>query len=147
MARPRDIDRWKGDRKSTRLNSSHSQISYAVFCLKKKNEWTVRLSTYHEIKLNFENLLNRLTSSLTNSRLSSEKLEDHKSFAIQHPTSPTPSRLGLYCSNGRVFPLSKNQRQCSCDLERALFLNHKATAPPYHQHRHGGGDGDGISVD
>src|SRR5688572_31656735 len=31
------------DRKSTRLNSSHSQISYAVFCLKKKkkkNYWT-----------------------------------------------------------------------------------------------------------
>src|SRR2546428_1183567 len=27
-----------GDRKSTRLNSSHDQISYAVFCLKKKNE-------------------------------------------------------------------------------------------------------------
>jgi len=25
------------DRKSTRLNSSHDQISYAVFCLKKKN--------------------------------------------------------------------------------------------------------------
>src|SRR2546427_7574935 len=29
-------DRREGDRKSTRLNSSHSQISYAVFCLKKK---------------------------------------------------------------------------------------------------------------
>src|SRR2546427_7869401 len=29
------IASW-GDRKSTRLNSSHSQISYAVFCLKKK---------------------------------------------------------------------------------------------------------------
>src|SRR2546430_12728737 len=28
----------KTDRKSTRLNSSHSQISYAVFCLKKKKE-------------------------------------------------------------------------------------------------------------
>src|SRR2546430_5466349 len=28
--------RREGDRKSTRLNSSHSQISYAVFCLKKK---------------------------------------------------------------------------------------------------------------
>src|SRR5256886_11535136 len=28
------------DRKSTRLNSSHSQISYAVFCLKKKNRLT-----------------------------------------------------------------------------------------------------------
>src|SRR2546430_13519862 len=29
------------DRKSTRLNSSHSQISYAVFCLKKKNNRTL----------------------------------------------------------------------------------------------------------
>src|SRR2546430_8954297 len=29
-----------GDRKSTRLNSSHSQISYAVFCLKKKKKNT-----------------------------------------------------------------------------------------------------------
>src|SRR5206468_12886581 len=28
------------DRKSTRLNSSHDQISYAVFCLKKKNNTT-----------------------------------------------------------------------------------------------------------
>src|SRR2546427_2153398 len=28
----------KADRKSTRLNSSHSQISYAVFCLKKKKK-------------------------------------------------------------------------------------------------------------
>src|SRR2546430_12446107 len=30
------LDPDEGDRKSTRLNSSHSQISYAVFCLKKK---------------------------------------------------------------------------------------------------------------
>src|SRR2546430_4306033 len=29
---------WRQDRKSTRLNSSHSQISYAVFCLKKKKQ-------------------------------------------------------------------------------------------------------------
>src|SRR2546421_2990078 len=28
----------RGDRKSTRLNSSHDQISYAVFCLKKKSD-------------------------------------------------------------------------------------------------------------
>src|SRR5438270_10143197 len=34
------------DRKSTRLNSSHSQISYAVFCLKKKKK------NYKEKKLN-----------------------------------------------------------------------------------------------
>src|SRR2546430_5627100 len=31
------------DRKSTRLNSSHSQISYAVFCLKKKKNTTLLL--------------------------------------------------------------------------------------------------------
>src|SRR2546430_6250915 len=35
------------DRKSTRLNSSHSQISYAVFCLKKKKTNTVSLTRHH----------------------------------------------------------------------------------------------------
>src|SRR5438309_6113797 len=37
---PRQKDTGEGvvDRKSTRLNSSHSSISYAVFCLKKKNK-------------------------------------------------------------------------------------------------------------
>src|SRR5258708_9797641 len=33
------------DRKSTRLNSSHQIISYAVFCLKKK-----KMTTYHKVK-------------------------------------------------------------------------------------------------
>src|SRR6267143_4516953 len=33
---PRALEPHGGDRKSTRLNSSHSSISYAVFCLKKK---------------------------------------------------------------------------------------------------------------
>src|SRR2546422_4321544 len=32
------------DRKSTRLNSSHGYISYAVFCLKKKKEYQIQLS-------------------------------------------------------------------------------------------------------
>src|SRR5438309_4494487 len=36
-----------GDRKSTRLNSSHSSISYAVFCLKKK------INSGHLIQMNF----------------------------------------------------------------------------------------------
>src|SRR2546429_3535039 len=35
---PRDGVRVRGDRKSTRLNSSHGYISYAVFCLKKKKK-------------------------------------------------------------------------------------------------------------
>src|SRR3712207_7457844 len=39
---PRDrraLPRARRDRKSTRLNSSHANISYAVFCLKKKNAY------------------------------------------------------------------------------------------------------------
>src|SRR2546427_11727491 len=38
------------DRKSTRLNSSHSQISYAVFCFKKKKKTTKQLEQYTKIK-------------------------------------------------------------------------------------------------
>src|SRR5688572_32257294 len=34
------------DRKSTRLNSSHSQISYAVFCLKKKKKKKNNITTF-----------------------------------------------------------------------------------------------------
>src|SRR2546430_12680358 len=37
----------EGDRKSTRLNSSHSQISYAVFCLKKKKNPIIALAAIH----------------------------------------------------------------------------------------------------
>src|SRR2546427_4515823 len=37
---------WKQDRKSTRLNSSHSQISYAVFCLKKKKKKTIEIRLF-----------------------------------------------------------------------------------------------------
>src|SRR5687768_18197770 len=36
--KPKDADQQKLDRKSTRLNSSHGYISYAVFCLKKKKK-------------------------------------------------------------------------------------------------------------
>src|SRR3712207_8943768 len=35
------------DRKSTRLNSSHANISYAVFCLKKKNNKNNSYTVYH----------------------------------------------------------------------------------------------------
>src|SRR2546427_10954435 len=42
--------RRDGDRKSTRLNSSHSQISYAVFCLKKKKTKREKSSTVRREK-------------------------------------------------------------------------------------------------
>src|SRR2546421_8531720 len=38
------------DRKSTRLNSSHDQISYAVFCLKKKKNIDLRLQVTQHIQ-------------------------------------------------------------------------------------------------
>src|SRR2546430_7341497 len=41
-----------GDRKSTRLNSSHSQISYAVFCLKKKKTQKTELDHVPTTHLN-----------------------------------------------------------------------------------------------
>src|SRR5574344_2604409 len=37
-----------GDRKSTRLNSSHQIISYAVFCLKKKTEYRQHRHTHNQ---------------------------------------------------------------------------------------------------
>src|SRR5258708_35509635 len=44
------IDQATGDRKSTRLNSSHQIISYAVFCLKKKNKQTKRKNDTEHIR-------------------------------------------------------------------------------------------------
>src|SRR3712207_8082572 len=42
-ARRRERTERRSDRKSTRLNSSHANISYAVFCLKKKTHKTRQL--------------------------------------------------------------------------------------------------------
>src|SRR5689334_23920161 len=44
---PRPVITHRLDRKSTRLNSSHSSISYAVFCLKKKKKYTQILFWSH----------------------------------------------------------------------------------------------------
>src|SRR5256886_2508340 len=49
----RRVARYDKDRKSTRLNSSHSQISYAVFCLKKKNK---KISVAVSMKQPFDGL-------------------------------------------------------------------------------------------
>src|SRR2546427_8356142 len=50
------------DRKSTRLNSSHSQISYAVFCLKKKKKKrTCELTCCCKIINNQDSVINNYT--------------------------------------------------------------------------------------
>src|SRR3989442_8590158 len=43
------------DRKSTRLNSSHVRISYAVFCLKKKKKQEIEKTTPNQTSCNIEN--------------------------------------------------------------------------------------------
>src|SRR2546430_9005190 len=45
------LETFHGDRKSTRLNSSHSQISYAVFCLKKKRRYYIAHIEHHPAHL------------------------------------------------------------------------------------------------
>src|SRR2546430_11821573 len=50
------------DRKSTRLNSSHSQISYAVFCLKKKNMIAARRSYHYKYWARLSTTSNRSLS-------------------------------------------------------------------------------------
>src|SRR5256885_6270765 len=55
-----DFPLLSGDRKSTRLNSSHLVISYAVFCLKKKKNI---ITTYFSVPIN--DITNSLSISLT----------------------------------------------------------------------------------
>src|SRR3712207_8027983 len=51
--RHRDQEPDAGDRKSTRLNSSHANISYAVFCLKKKKHTSRSHTILFHIYVNF----------------------------------------------------------------------------------------------
>src|SRR5690349_22415409 len=60
IALPGSVSFIAGDRKSTRLNSSHVEISYAVFCLKKKKEPDVAPS-----RTRFSLANERRTKSLT----------------------------------------------------------------------------------
>src|SRR2546429_6854233 len=73
----------QADRKSTRLNSSHGYISYAVFCLKKKNN---ALSTI--ILMNLE-LMNRaqLISPCTSRRSQRLPLHFHHLLLLTYPAS------------------------------------------------------------
>src|SRR6202043_238235 len=59
----------KADRKSTRLNSSHVAISYAVFCLKKKYDfWTLVIS---EMREGFSETRCRIVLTLNDGRATS----------------------------------------------------------------------------
>src|SRR2546430_8991921 len=51
------LEKAEEDRKSTRLNSSHSQISYAVFCLKKKKKKYGQCSIFTDSTMRMTDLL------------------------------------------------------------------------------------------
>src|SRR2546430_9250790 len=55
--------RFAGDRKSTRLNSSHSQNSYAVFCLEKKKLMTQLTPIRRKLLILFERVVSNTSSS------------------------------------------------------------------------------------
>mgnify|MGYP000079355982 CR=1 FL=1 len=59
------------DRKSTRLNSSHITISYAVFCLKKKTE----LQSHHDLVCRL--LLEKKTNKKKKKKIKSEMFYEH----------------------------------------------------------------------
>src|SRR6266511_5702223 len=54
----REYGFWGGDRKSTRLNSSHVQMSYAVFCFKKKNKPQLVVTLHNKKKYIYSNINN-----------------------------------------------------------------------------------------
>src|SRR2546430_12040929 len=59
------------DRKSTRLNSSHSQISYAVFCLKKKNKCSESYYLIASFRTSAPEIFKRLSCSAVTEVVSS----------------------------------------------------------------------------
>src|SRR2546428_1515082 len=82
---------FKLDRKSTRLNSSHDQISYAVFCLKKKKKKTSRRS------------VDRLTLCTKSHSLSSTSIFTHAPTTLSSRVSVCLSTLQIVCTQQYVL--------------------------------------------
>src|SRR5438552_12932187 len=81
------------DRKSTRLNSSHQIISYAVFCLKKKKN---KGNSDAKQQLNYS--AHTVASELAPDRRTHETLENHRTTARYVAASmmmPTPATVRL----------------------------------------------------
>src|ERR1039457_4806765 len=88
--------RWFRDRKSTRLNSSHLVISYAVFCLKKKTHKPRNSLVVSGF------LARQQRSALVCACCSSSLLADHA--YIKSPSHPLSVVLFLFFFNDRATP-------------------------------------------
>src|SRR2546430_718573 len=97
------------DRKSTRLNSSHSQISYAVFCLKKKlNAWEragADASSAGMVDAGFENQKELTKMQLDNQKEIAEMQNETKKeiAGIQSATSRQNTKEQVYAQNEMLF--------------------------------------------
>src|SRR5256886_7546268 len=90
----KEIPPSRRDRKSTRLNSSHSQISYAVFCLKKKSEndhhahlidHTKKITvTLRPILVEVIHAITSLTSRRLASHILSQRQLERETLACKH---------------------------------------------------------------
>src|SRR6202521_5897477 len=99
-----NADRPK-DRKSTRLNSSHLYISYAVFCLKKKNG-TIRTSMPESVQYRVRNFNCRVPGKTCYSTHALKFLPCSFSCRMPSPCKRVPS-LSTFLSNvNRLFALS-----------------------------------------
>src|SRR3954449_10705116 len=74
---------FRSDRKSTRLNSSHTLISYAVFCLKKKKKQELHEPTAKQIDR--------------------ERVVDASPSLLPHSSLSTLTPYASFCSPPRVF--------------------------------------------
>src|SRR2546430_737225 len=76
------------DRKSTRLNSSHSQISYAVFCLKKKKKSNTRLASRFPPRTDPASPITLATSAVRLSHRVDTQTRSHHSTAHRRALHP-----------------------------------------------------------
>src|SRR2546421_7407725 len=83
------------DRKSTRLNSSHDQISYAVFCLKKKKHTECKVCIIRKITP-----VNSGYGTVSNSRFCSAR--EHFSY-VSSPIWSVHKRLRLLFTSDSVY--------------------------------------------
>src|SRR5438034_2123239 len=84
VCRPSARDRrLRPDRKSTRLNSSHTVISYAVFCLKKKKAQTITRGIFPGSKSNIVRLTSR-NSEGNSRRVTRDTPEGRSQSAMPH---------------------------------------------------------------
>src|SRR2546421_4301269 len=83
------------DRKSTRLNSSHDQISYAVFCLKKKKN-TQTHKVYDPNNKHIDNLHNLIIIRRCNDRINNSSTECYNKLSTTKNITGNTNKIAIF---------------------------------------------------